>query len=185
MRTYLDAKAMASTMRERLVNSGISINHSQALEIVARQFGFDTWNILAAKIAEGAGGRDDGGVGLKAAAPIIRIFDEAKAREFYLEFLGCGVDWEHRFEPDAPLYMQVSRGAMVLHLSEHSGDATPGANAVVFAHDVEKLHGELSARNYRYNRPGLQRQDWGLEMEVIDPFGNRLRFIQQSKAQDG
>ncbi|MEM5493898.1 glyoxalase superfamily protein [Hoeflea sp. AS16] len=179
MRTYLDAKAMASAMRERLAGTGLAISHSQALEIVARQFGFDTWNILAARIAASPGARDDGGIGLEAAAPIIRIFDEAKAREFYLEFLGCSVDWEHRFGPDAPLYMQVSRGAMVLHLSEHSGDATPGANAVVFARDVEKLHGELLARNYRYNRPGLQKQDWGLEMQVTDPFSNRLRFIER------
>ena len=58
--------------------------------------------------------------------PILRIFDESKAREFYLDFLGMSVDWEHRFEPDTPIYIQVSRGELVLHLSEHSGDGTPG-----------------------------------------------------------
>lgn len=41
--------------------------------------------------------------------PILRIFDEAKAREFYEGFLGFKVDWEHRFEPDLPLYLQVSK----------------------------------------------------------------------------
>ncbi len=46
------------------------------------------------------------------AIPIFRIFDEAKAREFYVGFLGFAVDWEHRFEPDMPLYMQVSRGGL-------------------------------------------------------------------------
>ncbi len=30
--------------------------------------------------------------------PILRIFDEAKAEEFYLDFLGFKLDWEHRFE---------------------------------------------------------------------------------------
>ena len=44
--------------------------------------------------------------------PILRIFDEAKAREFYLEFLGFAVDWEHRFTPDLPLYMQVFAGGV-------------------------------------------------------------------------
>ena len=39
--------------------------------------------------------------------PILRIFDEAKAREFYVEFLGFTVDWEHRFEPDLPLHASV------------------------------------------------------------------------------
>ena len=56
------------------------------------------------------------------------MFDVAKAREFYLGFLGFSVDWEHRFEPELPLYMQVARGDCRLHLSEHHGDGAPGAN---------------------------------------------------------
>ena len=63
--------------------------------------------------------------------PILRSFDEAKAREFYLDWLGFSVDWEHRFEPSLPLYMQVSRNGVVLHLSEHHGDATPGSHVRV------------------------------------------------------
>lgn len=27
--------------------------------------------------------------------PIIRIFDEVKGKEFYLEFLGMSLDWKH------------------------------------------------------------------------------------------
>ena len=54
--------------------------------------------------------------------PIFRIFDESKARQFYLEFLGFSLDWAHRFEPALPLYMQVSRSGCVLHLSQHHGD---------------------------------------------------------------
>ena len=56
--------------------------------------------------------------------PIMRIFDEDKAKEFYLGFLGMELDWEHRFEDGYPIYMQVSLGDFVLHLSEHSGDCT-------------------------------------------------------------
>jgi catechol 2,3-dioxygenase-like lactoylglutathione lyase family enzyme len=41
--------------------------------------------------------------------PILRIFDVAKAREFYLDYLGFRSDWEHRFEPGLPLYMQNYR----------------------------------------------------------------------------
>ena len=59
------------------------------------------------------------------AIPVIRIFDEDKAKDFYLGFLGMTLDWEHRFGPDFPLYMQVSREGLVLHLSEHSGDGSP------------------------------------------------------------
>ena len=39
--------------------------------------------------------------------PILRIFDVAKADEFYLGFLGFSVDWDHRFDADAPLYRQI------------------------------------------------------------------------------
>ena len=49
--------------------------------------------------------------------PILRIFDEAKTLEFYVEWLGFKVDWTHRFDKNEPLYMQVSRDGLVLHLS--------------------------------------------------------------------
>ena len=42
---------------------------------------------------------------------------------------------------------------------------------------VEDLHRELIGKKYRHNRPGLQKQDWGmLEMQVVDPFNNRITF---------
>ncbi len=65
-------------------------------------------------------------MGLGKTVPILRMFDEAKAKEFYVGFLGFIIDWEHRFEEGAPLYMQVSKDAFVLHLSEHYGDSSPG-----------------------------------------------------------
>jgi hypothetical protein len=46
------------------------------------------------------------------AVPAFRIFSLAKAREFYLDFLGFKIDWEHRFAPDAPVCMQVSRAGL-------------------------------------------------------------------------
>jgi catechol 2,3-dioxygenase-like lactoylglutathione lyase family enzyme len=119
------------------------------------------------------------------AVPVFRIFSLEKAREFYLDFLGCRIDWEHRFEEGAPVYMQVSRGNLALHLSEHHGDGTPGSIAYVYTSGVEALHRELNDKKYRHNRPGLQRQDWGmLEMTVVDPFNNRITFgepIEKSK----
>ncbi|EGH41168.1 hypothetical protein PSYPI_01542, partial [Pseudomonas syringae pv. pisi str. 1704B] len=61
------------------------------------------------------------------AIPILRIFDERKAREFYIDFLGFSIEFEHRFEADLPLYLGISRNGLNLHLSEHHGDACPGA----------------------------------------------------------
>ncbi len=39
----------------------------------------------------------------RAPIPILRMFDEAAARAFYVDLLGFRVDWEHRFESDLPL----------------------------------------------------------------------------------
>jgi len=111
------------------------------------------------------------------AVPIFRIFSLEKAREFYLDFLGFKVAWEHRFEPDAPVFMQVSRGGLAINLSEHHGDGTPGSIVYVHMTGVKALHRELNDKKYRHNRPGLQQQDWGMtELTVIDPFNNRITF---------
>jgi catechol 2,3-dioxygenase-like lactoylglutathione lyase family enzyme len=118
------------------------------------------------------------------AIPIFRIFDVAKAKEFYVGFLGFRVDWEHRFDETAPLYMQVSRDGLVLHLSEHSGDGTPGTVVYVTAHGVADLHRELLDKPYKYLRPGLEEgHAGGASMCLLDPFGNTLR-IEERVADD-
>jgi hypothetical protein len=116
-------------------------------------------------------------VGFNKAVPIFRIYSFDKAKEFYVDFLGFKIDWEGRFEPGGPVYMQVSRGPISFHLSEHHGDGTPGSVAYVYVKGIEDLHRELNDKKYRHNRPGLQRQDWGMnEVMVIDPFNNRIVF---------
>lgn len=109
--------------------------------------------------------------------PILRSFDEAKAREFYIDYLGFALVFEHRFEPGLPLYMAVARDGCELHLSEHHGDATPGAAVRIAVDDVEALCAELQARPVRHNRPEVQTMPWGTrDFTVTDPFGNRLTF---------
>ncbi len=109
--------------------------------------------------------------------PILRIFDEAKAREFYIDFLGFKVNFEHRFADDLPLYMGISKDDCVIHLSEHFGDGTPGSAIRVETENVEEYQQELLAKKYKNARPGLYDQPWGSrEMPISDPFGNRLVF---------
>lgn len=116
----------------------------------------------------------------KQVIPILRIFDERKAREFYVDWLGFTVDWEHRFSEGAPLYMQVSREGLTLHLSEHHGDCSPGARVFVVTEMAEALHRELIGKKYKHNGPGLETTPWGSKcVEVIDPFGNRITFDQR------
>jgi catechol 2,3-dioxygenase-like lactoylglutathione lyase family enzyme len=114
--------------------------------------------------------------------PILRIFDVAKAKEFYLGYLGFRADWEHRFEPGLPLYLQVSRDGCVLHLSEHYGDASPGATVFLRVTGIEALQQELNGKNYAYQRPGIEHAPWNARvMQLTDPFGNRLRFNEDLK----
>jgi catechol 2,3-dioxygenase-like lactoylglutathione lyase family enzyme len=110
----------------------------------------------------------------------LRIFNIDNADEFYQGFLGFTVDWDHRFNPGAPLYRQTSRGNLVLHLSEHHGDGSPRVHIRVMMDGVEALQRELSAKGYPYMRPGVETMPWGMiETGVIDPFGNFIRFCER------
>ncbi len=112
--------------------------------------------------------------------PVLRIFDEAKAREFYVDFLGFTVDWVHRFGDDFPVYMGLSLGQTKLHLSEHHGDVCPGSGIRIETADVTAYQKGLAAKNYRYAKPGApEKMPWdSLEMRISDPFGNKLAFFQ-------
>ena len=119
-------------------------------------------------------------VAFRRVVPILRIFSVEKAKEFYVDYLGFAVDWEHRFEPELPVYMQVSRGSFALHLSEHHGDCTPGGTVFVDLHGLDEFHREITARPYRFLRPGIEEAPWGARvMTLTDPFGNRIRFSEQ------
>jgi len=109
--------------------------------------------------------------------PILRIFDYKKAIEFYVDWLGFTIDWEHVFEEGMPIYMQVSRDGISLHLSEHHGDTTPGTRIYIECTGLKEYHKELIDKKYKNNKPGLEKAFYGAWcMEVIDPFGNRLTF---------
>ena len=122
-----------------------------------------------------------GGSGLRMAidfsppVPILRLFDKAKAREFYIGYLGFAVRWEHRFGDNFPLYIEIARDACVIHLSEHHGDATPVSALRIAISDAGAFHRELAAKDYRYFKPGYDAAE--REICVTDPFGNRLIFF--------
>ena len=112
------------------------------------------------------------------ATPILRIFDEEKARDFYIGFLGFEVGFEHRFEENTPLYMGLSHGDCFLHLSEHHGDASPGAHIRFTVDDVNAYCKALNDNGYKYSRPQVEGpMPWGgFQMTIADPFGNRVTF---------
>lgn len=109
--------------------------------------------------------------------PVLRIFDYPKALEFYRDWLGFTVDWEHQFEPDTPRYLQVTKGDLTIHLSEHHGDGSPGQHLFVWCSGLKDYQKELISKGYRYGRPGLEESFYdSWSMTVHDPFGNRINF---------
>lgn len=112
--------------------------------------------------------------------PIFRIFDIEKAQLFYLNFLGFKLDWEHRYEENMPLYMQISLKDAVIHLSEHHGDASPGGAIRVKIDNVKDYHSVLSSKEYAYSKPDIEKTPWGtIELTVIDPFSNRITLYEE------
>lgn len=190
MRDFKDAKVMARSLRTSLESRNIDLSHSDCLELIASAFDCRDWNVLSAKIEEHATlqtglASTPSGPNFKHIIPILRIFDVDKAYEFYRDFLGLTVDWEHRFHAGMPLYAQVSRGGLKLHLSEHHGDASPGSTVFVWMRGIVDFHRELTSKAYRYNRPGLESAPWDAKsVEVNDPFGNRIRFSEPNAADD-
>ncbi len=111
--------------------------------------------------------------------PVLRMFDVERTLDFYCGYLGFTRDWEHRFEPGFPLYVQVSRSEATIHLSEHYGDGSPNTVLWIPVDDVDALHAELSAHRHGYSNPGVEDDGPGGRcMTVTDPSGNHLRFAQ-------
>lgn len=170
--TLTDAKSAARALRRSLAATDITISHGRALEIVAQQLGFADWNTASAMLALPRASS-------RAAVPVLRIHDEALAREFYLDYLGFCVESQHRFEPGMPLYLRIRRDDTVLDLSEHHGDGTPGAAVWIPVGNADAFHSDISRRPHPRLRPGIDRDaPGGPTINVTDPFGNVLRFCE-------
>ncbi|SMX72895.1 glyoxalase superfamily protein [Brevibacterium linens] len=173
--TLNDAKTAARTLRRCLAAADATISHSRALEIVAQQLGFTDWNTASARLSAVHSGT---GVSV----PVLRIHDAALARDFYLDYLGFTVEWEHRFEPGMPLYLRIHRDETTLDLSEHHGDGTPGTVVWVPVVNAAALLAEISARPHPRLSPGIDRHaPGGPTVEVTDPFGNVMRFCETNE----
>ena len=157
MRTFREAKAMAKSLRaEMSARHGTELTHSECLEVVARQFGFDNWNILAARIATEGSSRivprfllDGLDIGdprraTSTTIPVLRVRDEKRTLAYYCDFLGFALDFGGPVGGPAggPFFGQVIRADTTLRLSE---EAT-GAGGIVSVHlgDVDALRDELA-----------------------------------------
>lgn len=174
--TIDDAKAAARRLRSALEARGLAATHSDTLELVAAQLGHRDWNTASAALGRS---EESDGPRFTHSIPVLRSLDERKCRAFYCGFLGFAVDFEHRFAPHMPLYLGLKRGPVLLHLSEHRGDATTGSAIFVWMEGVDAYRRELVASGETYAVPDIAEQPWGREIGMVDPFGNRLRFCER------
>lgn len=170
MITVDEAQALAQVLAAQT-----DADHSDVLEAVAQVADLPDWATFVA-----AAGTQPDAVAKQRVIPILRMFDHVLAREFYCDYLGFEWEWDHLYEPDLPVYAQVTRAGAVLHLTEHHGDATPGSGVMVVVPDLAAYRTCLLAKSHRNSRPGLQQNPWGQTMTILDPFGNRITFWQRS-----
>ncbi|WP_198671933.1 glyoxalase superfamily protein [Desertihabitans aurantiacus] len=166
-----EAKALARALRAALP-PGHDLTHGQSLDLLSRALGHQDWNHLAARYQQPGSGP---------AMPVLRVYDVALARAFYLETLGFSLDFEHRFEPGMPAFLGISRDETRLALSEHHGDGTPGTVVWIPVRALDAYRSRVLAAAAGRLRPGIDRSaPGGPTMTVTDPFGNELRFCEPS-----
>ncbi|QDU97726.1 glyoxalase superfamily protein [Lignipirellula cremea] len=100
-------------------------------------------------------------------APVLYVQSAASSATWYAR-LGFEVQGEHRFADGLPLYMFLRRGGVILHLSEHQGDARPGTLLYLYVEDVDTIAAEFDVE--------ITEQPWAREVHLIDPDGNRWRI---------
>ena len=113
--------------------------------------------------------------------PVLRMSDVGATKLFYCDYLGCSIDWQEG-AGDRPVYLQVSRGELVLQLSSHHGDGTPGTAVVIYTDDLAELHRELHETDYPFLSPGIEPHGAGRVMTLLDPASNLLRFFERTQA---
>jgi catechol 2,3-dioxygenase-like lactoylglutathione lyase family enzyme len=108
--------------------------------------------------------------------PVLRVTDAQAAIAWYRR-LGFAEEWQHRFEPDFPVFASLRRGddagGVRVFLSEHTGDAPVGGLLYLRISDVTPIATEFD----------IAIEDLGsrLEVHLVDPDGNRIRVASREK----
>lgn len=123
------------------------------------------------------------GFEIRSSIPVLRMFDEAEAKAFYLDYLGFELDWESRFSPTAPLYMQVHLGEAILHLNGHAKEDAPTSEVNIPVLGLQNYCDYLNAKETDYPEAiavDPRYQGRNTDLNIWDPFGNYLIFCSQT-----
>ena len=115
--------------------------------------------------------------------PVLWTADAPRSARFYCEILGFTKDWEHRFAEGWPLYLQVSRGPIRLHLSEH-GEGGASVSLCMGVPDVDATYTEFTARGLEAESPPQDREYGIRDFAFKDPSGHHLVFCTRLESFD-
>jgi hypothetical protein len=116
---------------------------------------------------------------LQPPVPVLRVASAIEARKFYVDFLGFAVDWGWSEDPHRPLYAQVSRSGVSLHLSDEP-IGNGATQLLIRMTGLDALREELSHKAHPYALSLRETQDDRRELQVTDSFGNVLRFSENN-----
>ncbi|MCB1681722.1 MAG: VOC family protein [Alphaproteobacteria bacterium] len=106
------------------------------------------------------------------------VSDMQKALDYYVGVLGFTKDWEWQHAENFPVFASVSHGEHTLYLTEHRECAPGGLVYLYFdsPQDVD-LRSQFIQEKGGTTDFGPIDQAWMLrEVQVSDPFGNKIRF---------
>ena len=184
MRTHREAKAMAKSLRACLAEKNVDVSHSECLEMVARQFGFSEWNVMAGMLQVEAGGNRPAPsihIKLSQVIPVLHVPRIQECQAFYGDFLGFRCNWDGTMETgtdEQPGYALLFRDDIEIHLTEQRHAAAQGGGSVMIRMSaLDSFHRELSGRNSGFSLSAVNFTPWDSRVFfAVDPFGNRLRF---------
>ncbi|MFI4848234.1 MAG: glyoxalase superfamily protein [Gimesia chilikensis] len=122
------------------------------------------------------------GFEIRSSIPLLRMFDEAQAKAYYIDYLGFEVDWESRFSPTAPLYLQIHLGEATLHLNGHAQADAPITEVNIPVLGLQNFCDYLISKQAEYPKPipvDPRYQGRNTDLNLYDPFGNLLVFCSQ------
>jgi hypothetical protein len=100
-------------------------------------------------------------------SPLLHCTNAMETADWYSK-LGFETAVVHRFEPDAPRLVTLRANDLWLLLSEHEGEACPGALSYLHVDDADEVacHFGATARDLAHGTP---------EVHFTDPAGHRVR----------
>jgi predicted enzyme related to lactoylglutathione lyase len=112
--------------------------------------------------------------------PILNVTSPAASTRFYVEVLGCTVDWGG---DDASEMASVSRNGHAIMLCQ-GAQGQPGTWLWIGVDDLAPRFAQYMMKGARVRQPPTNRP-WAYETQIEDPDGHVLRFGSEPLADHG